>query len=92
MNFLVALSTIIKERDEKLIEKYCQKGSYMGTNAKVITGVCRQVVFDDLLNTIHNNDVVFIEMVKARIELEQSRYNDPKVRTALNNLLAYLSK
>lgn len=90
---LTTLNSVIKERDEKLIEKYCQKGEYLGSAEKpTIHGVCKAVDFEEILNTMHNNDVVFIETVKARIQLEKNKHNDPKVTTALNNLLMYLGQ
>lgn len=84
MNLLGKFSKVIKERDQMLIKEYCDHTTP--------EPVCKPVEFNELLNTLHNNDVVFIEMVKSRIELEANKSSDPKLKLAMYELVQYLSE
>jgi hypothetical protein len=84
----IKINEVIKDRDNKLIAQYCQEGAFMDEHGKVTGGVCKHVDFSELLNEVHLRDAVLLDAVKACIVMERNKHDDPKVRTALNNILA----
>jgi len=59
------ITLLIKERDEKLIKKYCQEGTFLDEKGQIIHGVCKNVSLSELLNDIHVHDALIVQALKG---------------------------
>lgn len=59
------VNQLIKERDEKLIEKYCQEGAFLGKKGEIVNGVCKPVPLADLLNDLHLHDALIVQALRG---------------------------
>ena len=55
---------VLKQRDQELIERFCQPGTYMDDAGKEIHGICKQVDVSVMLNFMHVHDAHLLEVIK----------------------------
>ncbi len=57
------INELIQERDQKLISKYCQEGTFVDAEGNVTKGVCKPVDLSEILNDLHLSDALIIDEV-----------------------------
>ena len=56
--------TLIQQRDQDFLNRFCDAGAYMDEEGKHIIGVCKTVSANEVLTFLHQYDEMFLTIKK----------------------------